>query len=72
MFDWETAIALHVMQGNRASSLGEGEVSWVFVSLGRNLEYILELQRRCPFETRVCAAKSGHHSRYHGHLRNVN
>ena len=30
MFDWENAIALHAMQGNRASSRGEGEVSWVF------------------------------------------
>ena len=29
MFDWENAIALHAMQGNRASSRGEGEVSWV-------------------------------------------
>ena len=29
MFDWENAIALHAMQGNRASSGGEGEVSWV-------------------------------------------
>ena len=26
MFDLENAIALHVMQGNRASSRGEGEV----------------------------------------------
>ena len=25
MFDWENAIALHAMQGNRASSRGEGE-----------------------------------------------
>ena len=29
MFDWENAIALHAMQGNRDSSRGEGEVSWV-------------------------------------------
>ena len=29
VFDWENAIALHAMQGNRASSRGEGEVSWV-------------------------------------------
>ena len=34
MFDWENAIALHAMQGNRASSLGEEEVSWVFSSCG--------------------------------------
>ena len=32
MFDWENAIALHAMQGNWASSRGEGEVSWVFSS----------------------------------------
>ena len=25
MFDWENAFALHAMQGNRASSLGEGK-----------------------------------------------
>ena len=32
MFDWENTIALHAMQGNQASSRGEGEVSWVFSS----------------------------------------
>ena len=26
MFDWENAIALHAMLGNRSSSRGEGEV----------------------------------------------
>ena len=45
MFDWENSIALHAMQGNRASSLGEGEDSWVFSSYGRHLGYILELRR---------------------------
>ena len=45
MFDWEHGIALHTMQGNRTSSLGEREVSWVFSSCGRNLGYILELRR---------------------------
>ena len=29
-FSWENAIALDTMQGNRASSRGEGKVSWVF------------------------------------------
>ena len=43
VFDWENAIALHAMQGNRASSRGEGEVSWVFSSCGRHVSYILEL-----------------------------
>ena len=37
MFDWENAIALHAVQGNQASSPGEGEVSWVFSSSGRPL-----------------------------------
>ena len=72
VFDWENAIALATMQGNRASCRGEGKVSWVFSSCGRNLGYILELQRGCPFETGVCSVKSGHLSRYEGHLRNIN
>ena len=72
MFDWENAIALHAMQGNRASSRGEGEVSWVFSSCGRHLGYILELWWGCPFETGVGSVKSGNLSRYEGHLRNVN
>ena len=59
MFDWENAIALHAMQGNRASSRGEGEVSWVFSSYGRPLVYILELRRGWPFETWVSSSKSG-------------
>ena len=42
MFDWENAIALHAIQGNRASSRGEGEVSRVFSSCGRHMGYILE------------------------------
>ena len=42
MFVWENIIALHAMQGNRVSSRGEGEVSWVFSSCGRNLGYTLE------------------------------
>ena len=33
MFDWEYGVALHAMQANRASSRGEGEVSWVFLEL---------------------------------------
>ena len=34
--------ALHAMPGNRASSRGEGEVSWVFSSCSRHVGYILE------------------------------
>ena len=59
VFDWENAIALDTMQGNRASSHREGKVSWVFASCGRNLGYILELHRGCPFATLVSSLKSG-------------
>ena len=72
MFDWEYGNSLPVRQGNRASSDGEGDVSWAFSSCGRNLGYILELQRGWPFETPLCSAKSGLLSSYDGHLRNLN
>ena len=72
MFDWEHGIALYPMQGNQASSHGKGEVSWVFLSCSRNLEYILELQRGWPFKTPVCSATSGLLTTYDGHLRNLN
>ena len=72
VFDWEKEIALGTMQGTRASYRREGKVSWIFWSCGRNLWYILELRRGCTFETGVCSLKSGHLSRYEGHIRNVN
>ena len=72
VFDWENSIALDTMQGNQASFRGEMKVSSVFSSCGRNLGYILELRRGCPFETGVCLVKSGHLSRYEGQLKNVN
>ena len=50
---------MHAVQGNRASSRGEGEVSWFFSSCGGNLGYILELGRGWPFHTRVCSETSG-------------
>ena len=72
MFDWEYGIALHAMQGNLASSPGEGDVSWDFWSCGRNLGYILELQRGWPFENPLDPAKTGLLSSYDGHLRDIN
>ena len=72
IFDWEYGIALHAMQGNRASFPSEGDVSYDFSSCGRNLEYIRELQRGWPFETPLCSGKSGHLRSYEGHLRNLN
>ena len=72
MFDWEYGIALHAMQGNRASFPREGDVSYGFSSCGRNLGYIRELQRGWPFETPLCSAKSGILCSYQGQLRNLN
>ena len=72
VFDWEHRSPQHAMQGNRASSCGEGEVSWVFSSCGRHLVYILELWWGWPFETRVCSAKSGLLSSCDGQFRKLN
>ena len=72
VFNWEYDIALHEMQGNQASSPSEGYVSWDFSSCGRNVGYILELERGWPFETPLCSAKSGLLSSYERHLRNLN
>ena len=41
VFDWEHGTPQHEMQGNQASSCGEGEVSSDFSSCGRHLVYIL-------------------------------
>ena len=60
------------MRGNRASSCGEGEVSWVFSNCRRNLGHILKLRWGCSFEMRVSSAKPGLLSSYDGHIRNLN
>ena len=72
VFDWEYGIALHAMQGNRASFPIEGDVSYDFLGCGRNLGYIRELHLRWPFENPLCSAKSGILCSYEGHLRNLN
>ena len=72
LFDWEYAIALHAMHLNRASFPCEGYVSYDLTSCGKNLGYILELQREWAFETPLSSAKSGLLSSYDGHLRNLN
>ena len=72
VFDWKNGIALHAMQGNRASFPSEGDVSYDFSSCGRNLGYIRELQRGWPYETPLCSATSGLLCSYVGHLRNLN
>ena len=72
VFDWEYGIALHAMQGNRASFSSEGDVSYDFSSCGMKLGYIRELQRGWHFETPLYSAKSGHLRSYEGHLANLN
>ena len=72
VFNGEDDITLHEMLGNQASSPGEGYVSWDFSSCGRNVVYIIELQRGWPFENPLCSAKAGLLSSYYGHLRNLN
>ena len=72
MFDGEHGIALHTMQGNWASSQGEGEVSWFFSNCSGILGYILEVRWGWTFKTRVCSATSGLLSSYEGHVRNLN
>ena len=59
------------MQGNRVSFPGEGMSHGIF-QIGRNLWFILELQRGWPFEPPLGSAKSGLLSGYDGHLRNLN
>ena len=71
VFDWEYGIALHAMQGNRASFPSEGDVSNDFSSCSKYLGYICELQQGWPFEIPFCSAKSGHLRSYEGHLRNL-
>ena len=56
------------MHGNRASSLGEGVVSWGFSSFFGNQGYILELRRGWSFKTLVCSATSGLLSSCEGQL----
>ena len=72
MFHWENGIALHAIQGNRASFPSERDVSYDLSSCGRNLRYIRELQWGWTFENPLCSAKSGLLCSYEGHLRNLN
>ena len=71
IFNAEHGIALHAMQGNRASSHGEREVSLFFASCHGNLGYILELPRGWTFKTHFCSVRSGLLSCNVGHLRNL-
>ena len=71
MFDGEHGIALHAMQGNRASSHCGWEISWFFSSCRGNLGYILQLKRGSYFKTRVCSVTSGLLSSYEGHHMNL-
>ena len=52
MFDWDPTVGLHAIQGNRVSSLPEGELSWFFSSCGGKLGYVLVLRDGWPIKTR--------------------
>ena len=71
VFDGEHGIALHAIQGNRASSYSEGEVSWVFSSCRGNLGYIPKLRRGWHFKTPLSSATLGFLSSHEGHLKNL-
>ena len=60
------------MQGYRASSLSEREVSWFYSSYGGNVGYVLELRQGQPLETFVCSATSGLLPSYDEQQRNLN
>ena len=68
VFDGDHGIALQAVQVNRASSHNEGEISWFFLSCGRNLSFLLELRWGWPSKTCVCSATSGLLSSCEGHL----
>ena len=68
LFDVEHGIALHAMQGNRASSHGVREVSRFYSRCGGNLVYILKLRQGWPFKTLVCSVTLGLLSSCDGHL----
>ena len=72
MFDCEYRIALHAMQGNRASFPSKGDISYDFSCCSKNLGYIRDLQRGWTFETPLSSVKSGHLRSYEGQLRNLN
>ena len=70
MFDWENAIALDTMHGNRASSRREGESLMGFLELRQEPGVYSRVRAGCPLETGVFSVKSGHLSRYEGQPRN--
>ena len=72
LFDWEQGTALHAVQGNRASSFSERQLSGFFSSCSGKLGYVLELRRGKTLKTFVCSVTSGLLSSYDGHLRNLN
>ena len=68
MFDGEHGILLQAMQGNQASSHGEGDVSWFSLIFIGNLGYILTKQLAWPVKIRVSSVKSRLLSSCEGHL----
>ena len=70
MFDWEHGLALHPLQGTRASSPAEGDVSWDFLSCGRTvssysgdghlkLHFVQRSQDSCLVRSETSGSKLG-------------
>ena len=72
MFDWENAIALHAMQGNRASSRGEGDVSCVFLELQHAPGVYSRVTTWMPILNGNLFSEVRHLSKYDGHLGKLN
>ena len=71
MFDWQNAIALHAMQGTRASFRGKGDVSWVFSNLADTWVYS-RVTTGMSIRNSSLFIEVRNLSRYEGQLRNVN
>ena len=72
MFNWENAIALDTMQGNRASSRRQGNVSWVFLELRQELGVYSRVTAGMSIRNSSLFIEVRNLSRYEGQLRNVN
>ena len=72
MFDCENAIALHEMQGNRASSRGEGGSLMDFLELRQEPGVYYRVTAGMSIRNYSLFLEVRNLSRYEGQLRNVN
>ena len=72
MFDWENAISLHAMQGNRASSCGVWESLMGFLELRQEPGLYYRVTAGMSIRNSSLFIEFRNLSRYVGQLRNVN